>query len=112
MFDAKNVEVTETGPKLRDRSTEALRPRSALSGAGSTSLARPAASVSSVSGVGAKKPCPAEMRLVQPDLRKSAESRGLKNVPYTFWKSTLALADILTQGASSISSCAKIPGAT
>jgi hypothetical protein len=52
------------------------------------------------------------MRLVHPALRKSAERRGLKNVPYTLWKSTLALADTLSHGATSISSCPNSPGTT
>ena len=31
---------------------------------------------------GAKKPCPAERRLVKPFQRSNADRRGLKNVPY------------------------------
>ena len=52
----------ENEPRLRVRSIDALRPRSATSGAGRDSRDRPAASVSSVNGVGAKNPCPADSR--------------------------------------------------
>ena len=58
----------------------------------SSSRDRPAASVSSVSGVGAKKPVPTDSRLVQRPERASAETRGLKNVPYSLWRSTRPLA--------------------
>jgi N4-(beta-N-acetylglucosaminyl)-L-asparaginase len=44
---------------------------------------RPAASVSSVIGVGAKKPEPAESLLVQRPDRASADTRGLTKVPYS-----------------------------
>ena len=60
---------------------DALRPRSALSGPSTVSRASPAASVSSVSAVGAKNPLPIETRLVHPPSRTSAERRGLTNVP-------------------------------
>src|SRR5437867_260988 len=50
------VAVTVTGPLLRVRSNEAPRPRSALSGTGMDNRANSSASVSSVSGFGAKKP--------------------------------------------------------
>src|SRR3954465_13883464 len=66
MLDAKNVLVTETGRNARERSTEPLRPRSARKGNGIWRRVSPAASVSSVSGVGAKNPCPAETRLPPP----------------------------------------------
>src|SRR5205085_2477535 len=82
MLDAKSVVVKEAGPRLRVRSKEALRPRSATSGKGIDKRDRPADSVSSVSGVGAKNPCPAERRLVQPAPRIRAERRGLRKVPY------------------------------
>jgi hypothetical protein len=80
-LDAKKVEVIETGPTARVRSIEALRPRSALRGTGTASRASPAASVSSLSGVGAKNPWPADTRLVHPSQRNSADMRGLRNVP-------------------------------
>src|SRR5688572_16134949 len=80
--DANTVAVYESGPIERLTSSDALRPRSATSGLEIVRRARPAASVSSVSGVGAKKPWPAERRLVNPLQRTSAERRGLKNVPY------------------------------
>jgi hypothetical protein len=51
----------------------------------------PAASVSSVSGVGATNPVPTDSRLVHPPARASAETRGLKKVPYSLWKSTFWL---------------------
>ena len=66
-------------------SNEALRPRSARSGAGIDRRVRPAASVSSVSADGPKKPVPTETRLVHAPDRSSADTRGLKNVPYSLW---------------------------
>ena len=71
---------------------------------------RPAASVSSVSGVAAKKPCPTARRLVQPAERTSAARRGLTNVPYSLCWSTRPLADTDSQGARSMSSCRNTPG--
>src|SRR5436853_7069537 len=82
MLDANNVVVKDAGPRLRVTSSDALRPRSATSGAGMDRRDRPAASVSSVNGVGAKNPCPADNRLVHPPPRIKADSRGLRNVPY------------------------------
>ncbi len=70
----------------------------------------PAASVSSVSGVDAKNPCAAERRLVHPSRRKSSARRGLKNVPYSLWKSTRALAETDIHDATSMSSWTKRPG--
>src|SRR5947208_742278 len=110
MLDAKNVLVTETGPNARERSTEPLRPRSARNGNGIWRRVSPAASVSSVSGVGAKNPCPAETRFVQPCQRRSAERRGLKNVPYWLWKSARALAETESHGLTVTSSCRNTPG--
>src|SRR5207247_10864811 len=69
IFEANSVVVTESGPSRRVTSMVALRPLSAASGTGSESRDRPADSVSSVSGVGAKNPCPADQRLVQPPHR-------------------------------------------
>src|SRR5579885_1990785 len=103
MSEAKKVDVIETGPTLLVTSTEALRPRSALSGVGNERRANPAASVSSVSGVGAKKPCPAEMRLVHPDLRIRADKRRLKRVPFCLGMSTRAFLDPFSQDAFSSS---------
>ena len=65
------------------QSNDALRPRSASSGAVIVRRVSPAASVSSVIGVGPKKPVPTESRLVQRPARASADTRGLKNVPYS-----------------------------
>src|ERR1700676_4940793 len=109
-LEPNSVTVKDAGPILRVRSNEALRPRSAIKGLGIVRRVNPAASVSSVNGVGAKNPCPAETRLVQPCQRNSAESRGLKNVPYWLWKSTRALADTESQRAISMSSCRNTPG--
>ena len=69
-------------PMFLVRSNEVLRPRSASRGSGIGRRVNPAASVSSVNGVGAKKPCPTERRLVQPRQRIRAETRGLKKAPY------------------------------
>src|SRR5437868_4983961 len=96
-LESNSVTVKEAGPILRVRSKEALRPRSATSGLGMTRRVNPAASVSSVSAVGAKNPCPTERRLVQPCQRNSAERRGLRKVPYWLWKSARALAETESQ---------------
>src|SRR3990167_1533076 len=85
--DANNVAVYERGPLVRDRSNEALRPRSAVSGCLMVNRVRPAASVSSVIGVGPKKPVPTDSRLVQRPARARADTRGLKKVPYSLWTS-------------------------
>ena len=71
------------------RSNDALRPRSAFSDCGITSRDSPAASVSSVSGVGAKNPVPKDSRLDQPPALRSAETRGLKKVPNSLCASTV-----------------------
>src|SRR5687767_15927904 len=60
-----------------------LRPSSARSGRETTSRESPAASVSSVNAEGPKKPVPRDRRLVHAPDRSSAETRGLKNVPYS-----------------------------
>ena len=78
--DANSVTVADAAPKLRVRSKEALRPRSAESGVGIERRDKPVDSVSSVKGVGAKKPWPADRRLVQPSKRNSAESRAPKAI--------------------------------
>ena len=104
MFDAKNVAVTETGPMPRVKSADALRPRSARSGAGTRSFANPAASVSSVIAVDGKKPVPYERRLDHACWRNRAETRGLRNAPYLFWRSSRALADTASHFARSTSS--------
>src|SRR3954465_13982819 len=109
-LDAKSVVVNDSGPRLRVRSNDALRPRSATSGTGIDRRDNPAASVSSVKGVGAKKPCPAERRLAQPFQRANTDRRGLKNVPNWLLKSTRPLAETDNHGAMVISSCRKTPG--
>ena len=83
MRDANTVAVYDSGPSVRDRSNDALSPRSASTGCRTSRRVRPAASVSSVIGVGPKKPVPTESLLVQRPARASAERRGLKNVPYS-----------------------------
>ena len=87
-----------------------LVPRSASRSPATTSRDRPAASVSSVSGVGAKNPRPADTRLVHSPPRSSTASRGLKKVPYSMWMSSRALAESDIQRATSTSSWTKTPG--
>ena len=108
--EPNTVPVKDAGPTARVTSSDALRPLSASSRTGITSLDKPAASVSSVRGVGAKKPSPAERRLIQPFQRTSAEIRGLTNVPYRLWKSARALAEMESQAAMLTSSCRNMPG--
>ena len=82
MREPNTVAVNEPAPTVLVRSTDALVPRSAWRGRTMLSRVRPAASVSSVSGVDAKNPRPTETRLVQPGARNSAASlRTEKNVP-------------------------------
>src|SRR5687767_8704491 len=83
MREANTVAVYDSGPSVRDRSNDALSPRSASTGWGTSRRVRPAASVSSVVGVGPKKPVPSESLLIQRPARASADTRGLKNVPYS-----------------------------
>ena len=78
----RGFEAIAKGDPERVKSIDAVRPRSASSGAGRDSRDRPADSVSSVNGVGAKNPCPADSRVVNPAHRSSAERRGLRNTPY------------------------------
>jgi hypothetical protein len=75
MRDAKAVAVMLTAPTVRVTSAETLVPRSPRSGSCTCSRVRPAASVSSVKGVVAKKPRPTESRLVQPPARIRPASR-------------------------------------
>src|ERR1700682_6121060 len=104
MEESKPDTVTDNGPTLRVRSTDALRPRSGSSRVGIVKRLSPAACVSSVSGVGAKNPVPTDTRALQPLLRNNAETRGLTNVPYTLWTSARPLADTLNQGRTATSS--------
>jgi hypothetical protein len=60
------VAVTVAGPSARVTSTDTVVARSAFNGADTTRRVRPAASVSSISGVAAKNPRPTDTRLVQP----------------------------------------------
>ena len=85
MRDRKKVVVNENGPWVRVMSIDPLRPRSALNGPSRVSRARPAASVSSVSGVDPKNPVPADNRVDQLPRRNNDEMRGLKNQPYALW---------------------------
>ena len=110
MRDAKRVAVTAAGPRARVRSIETLRPRSARSGPSSVSRVSPAASISSVSGVGPKNPVPADRRVDQPPERSSADTRGLKNQPYSLWRSSRPLSDSASHGRTSMSSCTNRPG--
>src|SRR6185312_17217015 len=97
-------------PIERDTSSDALRPRSALIGLINSSRDRPAASVASVTGEGAKKPLPNETRVDHAPVRISAETRGLTCVPSLLCASTRPLADTLNQRASSASSWMNAPG--
>ena len=83
MRDPKTVAVYESGPWVRERSIEAVRPRSARSGPRTVSRVKPAASVSSVKGVGPKNPVPVDTRVDHCPERTSADTRGLKNHPYS-----------------------------
>ena len=83
MRDANTVAVYDSGPSVRDTSNDALSPRSASTGCRISRRVRPAASVSSVIGVGPKNPVPTESLLVQCPECASADTRGLKNVPYS-----------------------------
>ena len=91
-------------------SNDALLPRSAFSGPSTVRSESPAASVSSVSGVGAEKPVPYETRLDQRPRRTSPDTRGLTNVPNSLCQSRRALADIASHFATSTSSWTKTPG--
>src|SRR5688572_15670580 len=83
MREAKRVAVYDNGPSVRETSKDALKPRSASTGSRTSRRVRPAASVSSVIGVGPKKPVPTESLLVQRPACTSADTRGLKKVPYS-----------------------------
>src|SRR5260370_9416871 len=109
-LESNKVTVQDAGPILRVRSNDGLRPRSATSGLGITRRVKPDASVSSVNGVGAKNPRPADRRAVQPSERRRAETRGLRKAPYRLWKSARALAETESRGARSTSSCGKTAG--
>ena len=110
MREVNRVVVKASGPWVRVTSTEALRPRSARSGPSTVSRVRPAASVSSVSGVGPKKPVPTDMRVDQSPKRSSAETRGLKNQPYSLCRSSRPLIDSASREFTSMSSCTNTPG--
>ena len=64
--DAKTDAFTSVRPKLRPISIEALSAISALRPDSGASRARPADSISSTNGVGAKNPRPIDPRTVQP----------------------------------------------
>ena len=104
------MKVEENGPSVRVTSNVALRPSSARSGVGMTRRVRPAASVSSVSADGPKKPPPTDRRLVHPPARKRPDTRGLKNVPYSLCQSSRPLALTDSHDATSMSSCTNTPG--
>lgn len=81
----------------RLRSAESPRARSARKPASGSTRASPVASVSSVTGAGAKKPLPTDNRNHHGELlppgRHNIASRGLKNLPYWLWWSTRPLAE-------------------
>ena len=104
------MKVNAVGPCVFVTSMEMLRPRSAASGIGTLNRVRPAASVSSVRGVGPKNPVPAETRPLQSPRRRRAETLGLKNVPYSLCTSSLPLNESDSQRVTSRSSWAKTPG--
>ena len=62
-------------------STITLRARSFTQGPGSVNRLSPTASTSSVNGVGAKKPMPAEILAVHPEVLPKADRRGLSDPP-------------------------------
>src|SRR6185295_16604231 len=111
MRDANRVAVYDTGPSVRDTSNDALNPRSASTGWRTSRRVRPAASVSSVIGVGPKNPVPTESLLIQRPACTSADRRGLKNVPYSLWTSRRALAERERYLDAVTSYCANAPGA-
>jgi len=84
-LDANSVSVVDKRPDDREMSSDALRPRSAVNGAGMTRRDSPAASVSSTSGVGAEKPAPYDTRLVHAPCRNSVDTRGLMKLPNSLW---------------------------
>ena len=78
IVEAKALTFSSTGPKLRPMSIIALRARSSSHPSGSMSRRSPTASTSSVKGVGAKKPVPAEIRATHSEARARIEIRGLR----------------------------------
>ena len=100
MREPNSVAVYENGPSVRDRSNEALTPHSASIGRRTTSRDSPAASVSSVIGVGPKKPVPTDHRLVQWPARASAETRGRRMCRDSLWTSSRALEEIASAGVT------------
>src|SRR5579864_767715 len=93
-------------------SIDSVTPRSARKPRRGISAPSPTASTSSTKGVGAANPAPAEALRLQglAGLRKSAESLGLKNVPYTLLMSIRAAPWSFTQDDASNSSCANSAG--
>ena len=63
-----------------------------------------------MSGDGPKKPVPTENRLVHCPARANADTRGLKNVPYSLWRSSRALDDNDRRGVTVTSYCTNTPG--
>ena len=111
MRDTNRVVVKASGPWVRVMSIEALRPRSARSGPSTVSRVRPVASVSSVSGVGPKKAGPGRhARRPVAEAQQRAETRGLKNQPYSLWRSSRPLIDSASREFTSMSSWTNTPG--
>ena len=108
--DANSVAVYDRGPSARDKSNDALNPRSASSGCWIFNRVRPAASVSSVIGVGPKNPVPTDSLLVHRPARASADTRGLKKVPYSLWTSSRPLDDTDNAGVTLTSYWTNTPG--
>ena len=67
------------------KSADTLRAVSTSSGSSTVRRASPAASVSSVSGLGVKYPWPAENRAAHRPRRTRADPRGLSKKPYRLW---------------------------
>jgi hypothetical protein len=90
---------------VHPRSTDPLQARSASRFLNGSNLDRPTASVSSVKGVGANTPVPVESRTVHwVGRRTNTDTRGLKNVRHSLWKSARALPDSVNRGPKADSS--------
>src|SRR5262245_9627121 len=94
MTDRKRLAFISRCALLHPTSLDTLSARSGFTSFKGNSRERPTASVSSVNGVGANTPVPAETRSVHCcGNRYSADTRGLKKPPYTLWASNLPLLD-------------------
>jgi len=110
--EPNTVAVISIGPRCQVRSADSVPARSAVSPVSGASRDRPASSVSSVNGVGAKAPRPTDTRVVHAGAGlTSSDTRGLTSVPYSLCASTRALADSDARGPRTIWSWAKTAGA-